>query len=274
MKQENIRYPAVSGSFYPARSDDLNSMIRSLNNGIEEEIHCKRIIGVVVPHAGYIYSGRTGLHSYSLIKKDSNRKFIIIGPNHRSFPPYGAVYVSGFWETPLGRSRIDESIARALTRGNSLLVDDANAHREEHSVEVQIPFLQHFFGSDFSFVPIILGDQDEDTAIGISSSIEPYMDNVTLIASSDLTHYEPLKSAQSKDKRLIDDVISLDIHKYYTTLIKYNISACGYGAIAILMMITRILGGKMKELNYSTSFDYSRDENLVVGYPSLVSYIE
>ncbi len=274
MNTNGVRYPAVSGSFYPGNADDLNAMISELKRGTEVNLDYKRIIGVIVPHAGYIYSGKTALYAYSLIRKDERRKFIIIGPNHRSFPPYGAVGVPGSWETPLGRARIDESLARSLTTGNDLLIRDSKAHMKEHSVEVQIPLLQYFFGNDFSFVPIILGDQEEDTAIGISSLIKPYVNEATLIASSDLTHYEPLKSAQPKDTRLIDDIISLDTDRFYATLKSYRISACGYGAIAILMRVTKMLGGKIKKLNYSTSFDYSRDEDFVVGYASLVSYLE
>lgn len=274
MDTHNVRLPAVSGSFYPSDSNKLDHMISDLIGGVKIEQEFDRIIGLIVPHAGYIYSGKTAAYSYSVIRKNDRRKFIIVGPNHRSFPPYAAISTSGFWETPLGRAKIDENLANLLVSHSRALVKDSMAQREEHSVEVQIPFLQHLFGDNFSFVPIILGDQDEDTAIELSREIEPFADDATIIASSDLTHYDPLETAQSKDARLINDIISLNTERFYETLRSFRITACGYGAIAILMEVTKRLGGKIKLLNYSTSFDYSRDSSFVVGYSSLVSYID
>lgn len=273
MTAYRIRNPAVSGTFYPSDGKELKDMIMHLLSEVHIGINFKKIIGVIVPHAGYIYSGKTAAYSYSVLMKSSIRKFIVVGPNHRSFPPYAAVGTSGFWMTPLGNARIDEDLANSIVSANNVLVNDPMAQREEHSVEVQIPFLQYIFQDSFSFVPIILGDQDEETAVAISRVLKPYLDDTVLIASSDLTHYEPKEVAQSKDSKLIEDIISLNTNKFYETLKSRRISACGYGAIAVLMELTKSLGGNIKLLNYSTSFDYSKDDSFVVGYSSLVSYL-
>lgn len=273
MTGHTIRNPEVSGTFYPSNGKELKNMIMHLLNGVHPDINFKKIIGVIVPHAGYVYSGKTAAYSYSILMKSSARKFIIVGPNHRTFPFYAAVSTTGYWRTPLGDARIDEDLANSIVSEGDIFADDPTVHENEHSVEVQIPFLQYIFQDDFSFVPIILGEQEEKRAIAVSKALKPYLDDTVLIASSDLTHYEPKGVAESKDSKLIEDVLSLDTEKFYETLKARRISACGYGAIAILMELTKSLGGNIKLLNYSTSFDYSKDDSFVVGYSSFVSYL-
>jgi AmmeMemoRadiSam system protein B len=271
--EPTVRDPEVSGTFYPSEEKELRNTIMHFLNEVHTDIDFKKIIGVVVPHAGYVYSGRTAAYSYSILKNSSVKKFIIVGPNHNTFPFYAAVSTTGYWRTPLGDARIDESLAKSIVSKGDIFGDDPTAHESEHSIEVQIPFLQYIFGDTFSFVPIILGEQEEKIASSVSKALEPYLDDAILIASSDLTHYEAKSVAEAKDSKLIDDVLSLNTHKFYETLKSKKISACGYGAIAILMELTKSLGGKIKLLNYSTSYDYSKDDSFVVGYSSFVSYL-
>ncbi|MEM0157694.1 MAG: AmmeMemoRadiSam system protein B, partial [Thermoplasmataceae archaeon] len=233
-----------------------------------------RLIGVVVPHAGYIYSGQTAAFAYSLVKNSTARDFAIIGPNHSSYPPETSIYPGGAWITPLGRSSVNMKMAEEIkdgARGSKL---DEKAHRKEHSVEVQLPFLQYLFDEEFTFVPIIMGDQRLEMATYLSDGLTTLRKLPMIIASSDLTHYEPLETARRKDRMLLDAVESLDLHRFYRTLEQNVITACGYGAIATLMSVTVKLGGKMQVLNYSTSYETSGESYSVVGYSAIAAYLE
>ncbi len=266
-----IRNPVVAGYFYPDDATELSSLISSFN--VTEEPSGQRLIGVVVPHAGYIYSGKTAMYSYAAVKNGTLRKFIIIGPNHNPFTEFTSIYPEGTWKTPLGVSNIDSELAKKIMKGSKYIVEDEESHKREHSIEVQIPFLQYIFGSGFTFVPLILGYQDEYIAEDIASAIMPYNSEAVIIASSDFTHYEKKESVERKDFDLISKITSLDTDGFYEILEKENISACGYGAIATLMIITKKLGGKIKLMNHSTSGDVNGDYRSVVGYASLVAYV-
>ncbi len=264
------RPPAVSGFFYPQATEDLKKLISDLDKEVQEPEPCGDIIGVVVPHAGYIYSGHTAMFSYEVLKKTGKRRFVILGPNHGSYPGYAAVYSEGSWITPFGPAKIDSELSDSISRNCSSIRSDNSAHSIEHSIEVQIPFLQYSF-EEFQFSPIVLGDQSEQVAIEIGNSLNELPRDVVFIASSDLTHYENESSAEKKDHELISAMESLDTSYFYSLIGKKKISACGYGAIAILMHITKLRGGSLKLLDYSTSGKVSKDWSSVVGYASLAS---
>ncbi|MGC8608462.1 MAG: MEMO1 family protein [Thermoplasmata archaeon] len=266
-----IRDPVVAGYFYPDDAIELRSLISSFN--MQEEVYGNRLIGTVVPHAGYIYSGKTAMFSYSAIKNYSSRKFIIIGPNHNPFTEFTSLYPEGSWKTPMGLAKIDSDLAEKILKKSKYIVEDEDSHNREHSIEVQIPFLQYLFGNDFSFVPLILGYQEKYIAEDIASAILPYISEAVVIASSDFTHYESEKSVEKKDFDLISKITSLDVDGFYEILEKENVSACGYGAIATLMIITKKMKGSIRLLNHSTSGDATGDYRSVVGYASLASYI-
>lgn len=269
-----MRNPAVSGFFYPNSEEEIRSLFSSFLKDIGTVEPTGRIIGVIVPHAGYVYSGKTAMAAYAHLKNETRKKFVIIGPNHSGYPRNASIYMDDYWVTPMGKARVMNEAGEKLLMTSPVVIKDNHSHIQEHSIEVQIPFLQYFFGSDFSFLPIILGSQTRDVSKLLSDSLVEMMDDTLLIASSDLTHYEPQENVVSKDKELIKEIESLDIDSFYSTLLSRNISACGYGAIATLMDVTKRKGGIIKLIDHSTSGDSSGDYKSVVGYTSMVAYIE
>lgn len=265
------RRPAVSGFFYPSGKKELQTLLAEIYDQVSEPETCENPIGVVVPHAGFIYSGLTAMHSFRALRKSQRRKFVILGPNHNSYPKTASIYSDGSWITPLGTARVDSSLAKELAGLSEKMVVDVPSHSVEHSIEVQIPFLQYLYGEDFEFCPVIMGDQSRDTILDIAKAMESLDPEVVFIASSDMTHYESHESARRKDHELISVIESLDTSELYRILGEKRISSCGYGAIAVLMEITRSRGGSLKLLNYSTSGEQSGDFSSVVGYASLVS---
>ncbi|WP_297215828.1 MEMO1 family protein [Thermoplasma sp.] len=265
------RQPAVAGYFYPERKDELYSLLSSFS--VPEQHIAGNVIGAVVPHAGIIYSGRTAMFSYRSLERSDVRNFVIIGPNHRPVTPYASIYPSGRWSTPLGDAVINEKMAEAIYRNSNYIVKDEESHAMEHSVEVQIPFLQFLFGDSFTFVPIILGDQEIEVVKDISEALLKLEDPFILIASSDFTHYEEARRVEKKDMDLISAILALDLDKFYSVLRSEDVTACGYGAIAILMSYTKSRGGHMVFMNHSNSGDVTGDYSEVVGYASLVSVI-
>ncbi len=271
---ENIREPYVSGAFYPDNEDSLLSIIGNCLKNKAEDFKYKKIIGVIVPHAGYIYSGKTAGYAYNIIKDYNKKNFLIIGPNHYGYPFYPAIYPDGLWNTPLGNAVIDTQFSNKLLIKSDIIKEDKEAHSIEHSIEVQIPFLQYIFNNNFKFTPIILGKQTPAIARNLAETIESIDEKPFIIISSDMNHYESADKNDEKDNILINDIINLNVPKLYEDIEKYNITACGYGAIAILMLITKSMKGKIKLLNHSNSGDSSGDYKRVVGYSSMVAYIE
>ncbi len=265
------RRPAVSGFFYPSVKEELLELIAHISEEVPDQEVCSDPIGVIVPHAGFIYSGITAMHSYKALSKSGKRKFVIIGPNHNAYPRIAAAYHDGSWVTPIGPARVDSSLSEKIAKMSDKIALDPAPHSVEHSIEVQLPFLQYLYGEDFEFTPIILGDQSKSTATEIASVLHKASGDSLFVASSDLTHYESHESAGRKDHDLISVIESLDISKLYETVGEEKISSCGYGAIAVLMEITRMRGGKLKLLDYRTSGETSGDYTSVVGYASMVA---
>jgi AmmeMemoRadiSam system protein B len=273
-----LRRAAVAGSFYPSDPTELkrsitDSYLHRIGPGklppIEE---VKGIISCVCPHAGYIYSGPVAAYSY--LQVSSLRKpalVVIIAPNHYGIGSGISTFREGEWETPLGRVKIDSDAARKIVDLTGIVDYDPLAHSVEHSLEVQLPFLQCIYDS-FTFLPVSISFQDIKTAKELGTGIAELLKGMDaiLIASSDLTHYEPATSAREKDLALLKKVEELDLHGFYTTLQQRHISACGYGAIAAVMEASRLLGfTRGNVLKYATSGETTGEMNSVVGYPSL-----
>ncbi|MFZ2410942.1 MAG: MEMO1 family protein [Candidatus Methanoperedens sp.] len=263
-----MRAPAVSGQFYPRSKNDLEREISRCFEGVVPGE--KAVIGAVVPHAGYIYSGNTAAYVYSVLPKADT--FVFLGPNHTG---YGSpVSVSGeSWSTPLGDVGSDSEFIRALPKR---IIDlDETAHKYEHSIEVQLPFLQHRF-RDFNIVPICMGMQDEETALDVgmelAEAIRKVKKKVVIIASSDFTHYKPDKVARENDAYYINSILEFDVPGFYRRLFERNASVCGYGAIAAMLTATKALGAKKATLlKYSTSGDTTGDLAAVVGYAGIIA---
>ncbi len=268
-----VRSPAVSGMFYPGDSKSLEKMIQEFLSESEVDTVPGKVIGIVVPHAGYIYSGKTAAFAYKSASFRS-RKVLLIGPNHSSYPYYPAVFSGGTWVTPLGEASVDQREVERIAESSELVLTDNVAHATEHSLEVQVPFLQHITGNDFSFIPVVLGDQSMETVEKLAETLFPLISDYIIIASSDLNHYERKDLTELKDEKIIDSILSLDVNSLYRTIRETGATPCGFGAIAFLMIFTKKLGGKMKLLHHSTSAEASGDDSSVVGYASLVAFIE
>ncbi len=276
----SLRKAAVAGQFYPSSKEALESAIRGCflsPLGPGRSPPAERIaadhVAVVSPHAGYEFSGPVAAHSFLHLSSFTDPDLVVVvAPNHYGVGSGVATFKEGEWETPLGRIRVDEGAAEAFVRDSEIAVSDPDAHRVEHSLEVQLPFVQYVFGPSVPFLPVSLLFQDSETATAVGRSISRVVKGrrAALVASSDLTHYEPAASARRKDARLIEGVERMDVSSFYSTIDRLAVTACGYGPIAAVMTASRLLGLRRGELlKYATSGDTTGDNNSVVGYASL-----
>jgi len=262
-----MRAPAVSGQFYPRSKNDLNREIsRCFENVPTGE---RPVLGAVVPHAGYIYSGNTAAYVYSVLPKADT--FVLLGPNHTGQGSPVSVS-SEKWSTPMGDVSPDMEFIKALPK--RIIDTDESAHKYEHSIEVQLPFLQHRF-SNFNIVPVCLGMQDEETAMEVGMELaeaaRKVNKKVVIIASSDFSHYKRDKVAREDDAYFISSILDMDIPGFYRKLYERNASVCGYGPIAAMLTASKALGAKKASLlKYSTSGDITGDLAAVVGYAGII----
>jgi len=276
----DVRRPAVMGQFYPDSTADLRSNIEecflhSLGPGqFPPSSEKEEILGAIVPHAGYIYSGPVAANAYyALSSSVIPETVIILGPNHWGIGSSVAVAHQSSWETPFGKLEVDSDAAKELVKFSMIADQDNSAHIQDHCLEVQLPFLQYIFGDGFKILPIIMAIQDKITSVELGNSIADVAKNrkTQILASSDFTHYEPYNNAVKKDSKLIDAILSLNISDYYGVLESLNVSACGYGAIATVMTAVKNLGAKEgRLLKYATSGDVAGDKSSVVGYSSII----
>ena len=236
----------------------------------------RRIYGIVSPHAGYAYSGAVAANGFYEASSVDFQDVIIVGPNHYGIGSPVAAMKEGSWETPLGDINVNSELAEEIAARSAALDFDDFAHSRDHCLEVQLPFLQ-CIKQDFRIVPIVLVSQRSDTAYDLGNAISEtivekvVLDNTLLIASSDFTHYEPNSDAHRKDCELIKAILSLDVNKFYAVLDRLDVTACGYGAIATMMVAAKNLGATRGELlKYATSGDVTGDTSAVVGYSSIV----
>lgn len=266
-----IRKPAVSGQFYPGSEDLLKKELSQLVLEKKDKLDA---LGCVSPHAGYIYSGPVAGEVFGSLKPKST--YIMLGPNHTGYGrPCGLDTRSG-WKTPLGTVEIDQELGKLILEKSDYIEEDTLSHDYEHSIEVQLPFLQ-YTNKNFKFVPIVVSSLDGDTfkRIGadLASAIKDFKKPVTIVASSDMTHYESHESAKKKDALAIDKILKLDIEGFLNTIQKHNISMCGYAPTAIMMKACIDLGAKKTRLiKYNTSGDTSGDYSAVVGYAGVAVY--
>ncbi|MCK4928619.1 MAG: MEMO1 family protein [Methanosarcinales archaeon] len=263
-----MRRPAVAGQFYPGT---LKHLKRELNRCFAASVDQTRdVVGAVVPHAGYTYSGPTAAHVYAALPKADT--YVILGPNHTGVGSLVAVSQET-WETPMGEVPADNEFVKMLAGG---IIDiDENAHRYEHSIEVQLPFLQYRFSHQFKIVPICMGMQDEQTAMEVGNQLTQVIRDsskkVVIIASSDFSHYVPDKVARDTDNYLIESVLDMDVDEFYARLAERNASACGYGPITAMLVASAQLGATGGILlDYSTSGDATGDTSAVVGYAGII----
>ena len=282
MDKSEVRKPAVAGSFYNANLKSLkkeieNCFLHKIGPGKIPTVNLqgeKNIIGLISPHAGYMYSGPVAANGFYKIALDGRPDtIIIIGPNHRGFGEDISIMVEGNWETPLGELEIDANIAESILKNSKIIKVDRKAHQFEHSIEVQLPFIQYIFGENVKFVPICMIHQDINTDIEIAKSICASIinKNVLIIASSDFTHYETQEYATNIDKQAINAILNFDPKKLYDMIYQQNLTMCGPGPITVMLIACKTLGAKKAELTkYSTSGDISGRYDQVVGYASII----
>jgi MEMO1 family protein len=265
-----IRKPAVSGRFYPADPDELRNTLGGFFELIQPR---SKVIGVVVPHAGYMYSGHVAGAVYSRIELPLRN--IVLCPNHTGLGPPLSIMKSGSWHTPLGQMHIDEELCRELMKVDPRLEADSAAHQFEHAIEVQLPFMQQMAGSSVRFVPITLGTSHLERLQTLGHSIAKVVQAVApealIIASSDMNHYESDAITRLKDHKAIDQILALDPEGLYAVVRRENISMCGYGPTVSMLIAAKTLGASKAELvKYATSGDVSLDFDHVVGYAGIM----
>lgn len=273
-----MRDPYVAGQFYSGSREGLRAQIKEcfLSDVGPGELpklgDAKRdIVGCVVPHAGYMYSGPVAAHVYTeLAKQAQPETIVIISPNHTGHGSLAALSNEN-WETPLGIVETDKKIVGELSKDCKLMDIDETAHKDEHSLEVQLPFLQYIYG-DFKMVPICMKWPNLDVIEEIAECLSKIEKDIIVIASSDFTHYESHESATQKDKNAISHILNMDEKRFLQTVYENNLSICGHTPIATCIVTAKKFGAKRAELlKYATSGDaikdYSQD---VVGYAGIV----
>jgi len=266
-----IRLPAVAGRFYPDDPGQLRAAVDSFlrAGGEEKKIRARACL---VPHAGYMYSGSVAGEVYRRIEIPT--RVILLGPRHYPRGASLAILCDGAWQTPLGMAPIDHLLAEKIVRAFPLLREDAVAHSAEHSLEVQIPFLQRLAPS-FAFVPIVIGpahwEHLESLGRALAGAIAAEREPILLIASSDMNHYESDAVTRVKDRKAINQILALEPRKLFDTVREENISMCGYAAAVAALIAARELGATRAELiRYATSSEVNGDMQEVVGYAGMV----
>ena len=265
-----VRRPAVAGRFYPAGRDELLQSIESFLEPVPDRL---KPFGIVVPHAGYMYSGHVAGAVYSRIHLGSRN--IMLGPNHTGYGTALSIMKSGSWQTPLSEMEIDEELSGALLAANPHLQHDIEAHRFEHALEVQLPFLQYIVGPSVRFVPITIGTGNLQRLLELGAAIAEVIHKTdrrtTIIASSDMNHYESDAITRVKDWKAIDRILAMDPEGLYDVVHREQISMCGYGPAVSMLFAAKALGGLRAELvKYATSGDVSLDFDRDVGYAGII----
>lgn len=275
-----IRKPVVAGTFYAREPEKLKGQLQDAftgDFGPGEVPHPREDltepVGVVVPHAGYPYSGQVAAHGFHFLGASGKpNTVIIIGTNHTGLGPGVSIVTEGLWETPLGQVPINSDLAKLILQQSGRVKESEKAFMREHSIEVQLPFLQYIY-DEFEFVPLCLKDQSikVSKAIGdILAQLAKEKEGVAILASSDFTHYEPQEVAEKEDRRAIEKILKLNIDGFYQTVRKYSISICGYGSIAALMVAAKKLDlSKVSLLSYATSGEITGNKDQVVGYAGI-----
>lgn len=277
----SIRRPVVAGAFYPSTPKKIkeslrNCFLHSLGPmKLPSEVRKKdsrEIKGVVLPHAGYMYSGPAAAHGYiELATEKAPNTVLIISPNHTGYGTAVSIWGEGQWETPLGAISINEELAKEITENTRIASFDREAHLREHSIEVHLPFLQYIY-ENFQIVPITMGYQDPETCKQLAEAVFTAIngEDVLILASTDLSHQESYTTANMKDKLVIESIIEMDEEKLYSNVRSKNITMCGYGPVSVELNVTKKQGAKKaKLLKYYTSGDITGDTYSVVGYASL-----
>jgi MEMO1 family protein len=265
-----LRLPAVAGRFYPADPEELTALVRKYALP-QPDTKPQSVKACLVPHAGYMFSGHVAGAVFARIVLP--QRIVILGVRHFPRGESLAINTSGAWRTPLGDAPIDEDLAAALLTECPILREDRIAHGAEHSLEVQLPFLQ-VLSPAFSFVPIALGTVRFDDLVAVGEALARVLSanpELLLLTTSDLNHYENDATTRLKDKKAIDQILALNPHGLYDVCRNEDVSMCGLGPAVAMLTALRALAAKHAELvRYATSADVSGDTTSVVGYAGFI----
>jgi len=267
-EKENIRAAAVAGMFYERSSTALRKNIDEMLNRVQLSKVEGTVRAVISPHAGYVYSGFTAAHVYKLLESRNYDCIIAVGPSHREYFDGISVYPGDAYETPLGQVPVNTEVRSELLKAEKHIVASVAGHRKEHSLEVQLPFLQCVL-KEYSVVPVIMGDQRRQLCEELSAVLARVMTdkNVLLVASSDLSHFHSYDEAVSLDKRVIRAVKDFNSDAFIDGLENESFEVCGGGPIAVVMKTAQKLGAnRVNILHYCNSGDITGDKSSVVGY--------
>jgi hypothetical protein len=267
-----IRKPAVAGSWYPGTAAGIAAEIGLYLAAVPHRTVPGRLVGLVSPHAGLRYSGPVAAHGYALLAGRSDATVVLVGPSHRAAFDGIAICATGAFETPLGRIPIDEELARQLLTSDERIIDDPGPHELEHSLEMQLPFLQHLVAG-LRIVPALMGSQTRSEVDALAEAMARAVArraDILLVASSDLSHYHPAPVANRLDAQVVGDVERFDAEGLMGRLERSHEHACGGGPIVAVMKAARALGAdRSVVLRYADSGDAGeRDKSHVVGYLS------
>lgn len=268
---DRTRDPAVAGMFYDFDKEGLKETLKNLLTGFKKGPDYQAVIS---PHAGYTYSGRTAARAISSLKPA--KRFIVLGPNHTGLGSEFSMMSSGSWKTPLGNVSIDTKIAKEM-EACDLPDEDELAHSREHSIEVQLPFLQHCFGKEITFVPIsIMGFGFNEAFLNHCKKLGTCLAGIVkkhdarIVASSDFSHYISQEVAREIDYKVIDAIKDLDLEAFFRTLKETRASVCGYAPIAVLMTAAKKLGWERADLlEYTNSGEVTGNKREVVAYAAI-----
>jgi AmmeMemoRadiSam system protein B len=265
-----IRPPAVAGRFYPSDPRELTRQVDDFAGGASTKLSA---LGCVVPHAGYVYSGHVAGAVYSALEIPA--RCILLGPRHYPQGQPMAILSDGSFVTPLGEARIDATLAAELAQACPLVREDAVAHAREHSLEVQLPFLQRIAKERLRITPVVLATDRygpmEALGRAVAEVVRAQNGGVLIVASSDMNHYESEDVTRAKDEHAIARIRALDPRGLYDTVHNEGITMCGYAATVAMLIAVRELGaGDAKLVRYATSGDVSGDHDQVVGYAGIV----
>jgi MEMO1 family protein len=270
-----VRLPAVAGRFYSGEAETLERQVDSLCSDasrVPSSSEKTQAIACLVPHAGYRFSGGVAASVYAALKLP--HRFLLIGPRHYPRGAHQAILSQGSWRTPLGDAEIDTDLAAELKGACPALVEDEVAHRYEHAIEVQLPFLQRL-AANFRFVPIALAAIDYDALETLGHAIAEVVARqsqpVLIVASSDMNHYESDEITRRKDALALDQLVALDPNGLYDVVRREGITMCGAGPAVSTLTAARLLGASHSRLvRYATSGDVTGERDEVVGYAGVI----
>ena len=270
-----IRKSVVAGSFYPR---DPEVLLRQINSFLSKAgtVKIANIRAVVSPHAGYIYSGQVAAYSFKQLQGSEYESIIIIAPSHAEYFDFISLYHGDAYETPLGKVAVDKKRICRLEGASPYMQKTHSGHGSEHSLEVQLPFLQVVLGEDIQVVPIVIGNQNRKNITILGETLGKLFkeENVLIVASTDLSHYHPYDEAVTLDNNIVKIIESFDSQKLISEFEHDNAEMCGGGPVASAMIASGLMGADSSIiLNYANSGDISGDKSAVVGYLSAAFYI-